>query len=99
MILAREIGGNPAVLVAAYPTRGLDVGAIENVRRLILNGRNQGMAVLLISEDLDEIFSMADRIVVLYEGQIMGEVAGDQAERAAIGLMMAGGRQSRKEAI
>ena len=99
VILAREIGGNPAVLVAAYPTRGLDVGAIENVRRLLLNGRDQGLAVLLISEDLDEIFTMADRIVVLYEGQIMGEVAGDQADRATIGLLMAGGHGAKKVAV
>lgn len=96
VILAREIGGNPAVLVAAYPTRGLDVGAIENVRRILINGRDQGMAVLLISEDLDEIFSIADRIVVLYEGQIMGEMAGTEADRETIGLMMAGGRKPEK---
>ncbi len=98
VILAREIGGNPAVLVAAYPTRGLDVGAIENVRRLLLQGRDQGMAVLLISEDLDELFAMADRIVVLYEGQIMGEMAADQADRETIGLLMAGGQRQEKVA-
>ncbi len=92
VILAREIGANPAVLVAAYPTRGLDVGAIENVRRILLQGRDQGMAILLISEDLDEIFALADRIVVLYEGQIMGELAAAQADRQRIGLMMAGQR-------
>lgn len=96
VILAREISGNPAVLVAAYPTRGLDVGAIENVRRILLSGRHAGMAILLISEDLDEIFAMADRIVVLYEGQIMGEMAGDRAGRESIGLMMAGGRMPEK---
>jgi simple sugar transport system ATP-binding protein len=93
VILAREISAKPTVLVAAYPTRGLDVGAIENVRRLILQGRDQGMAVLLISEDLDEIFAMADRIVVLYEGQIMGEMAGEAADRETIGLLMAGGQR------
>lgn len=98
VILAREIGNDPAVLVAAYPTRGLDVGAIENVRRLLLEGRERGMAILLISEDLDEIFAMADRIVVIYEGQIMGEMAGDRADRETIGLMMAGQRWSEKVA-
>jgi len=92
VILAREIGSKPAVLVAAYPTRGLDVGAIENVRRLLLQGRDQGMAILLISEDLDEIFALSDRIVVLYEGAIMGEVKGEGADRQTIGLMMAGQR-------
>ncbi|MBX3015697.1 MAG: ABC transporter ATP-binding protein [Caldilineaceae bacterium] len=90
VILAREIGGNPTVLVAAYPTRGLDVGAIENVRRMLLQGRYEGMAILLISEDLDEIFAMSDRIVVLYEGQIMGEVSSEHADRETIGLLMAG---------
>jgi len=98
VILAREIGGDPAVLVAAYPTRGLDVGAIENVQRLLLEGRERGMAILLISEDLDEIFAMADRIVVLYEGEIMGEVAGDRADRETIGLMMAGQRATERVA-
>jgi len=98
VILAREIGSNPTVLVAAYPTRGLDVGAIENVRRLLLQGRDQGMAVLLISEDLDEIFAMADRIIVLYEGQIMGEMAGEEADRETIGLLMAGGHGREKVA-
>jgi len=92
VILAREIGGDPAVLVAAYPTRGLDVGAIEHVRRLILHGRDQGMGVLLISEDLDELFALADRIVVLYEGKMMGEMASECADRETIGLMMAGER-------
>lgn len=98
VILAREIGSNPTVLIAAYPTRGLDVGAIENVRRILLQGRDQGMAVLLISEDLDEIFAMADRIVVLYEGQIMGEMAGEEADRETIGLLMAGGQRQEKVA-
>lgn len=90
VILAREISGEPGVLVAAYPTRGLDVGATENVRRLLIESRNRGVAILLISEDLDEIFALADRIGVLYEGRIVGEVDPQTTSRATIGLMMAG---------
>ena len=90
MILAREISGEPGVLVAAYPTRGLDVGATENVRRLLIESRNRGVAILLISEDLDEIFALADRVGVLYEGRIVGEVDPQTTSRETIGLMMAG---------
>lgn len=92
VILAREIGAEPAVLVAAYPTRGLDVGATENVRTLLLASRDRGVAILLISEDLDELFALTDRIAVLYEGQIVGEVDPATADREQIGLLMAGGR-------
>ena len=91
VILAREIAQRPLVTVAAYPTRGLDVGATENVRRILVNERNQGAAILLISEDLDEIFAIADRILVLYEGQIVGEMSAEEATLDQIGLMMAGG--------
>ncbi len=95
VILAREISAAPGVLVAAYPTRGLDIGATENVRNLLIEERTRGAAVLLISEDLDEIFALSDRVVVLYEGQIVGEVAGGAAERESVGLMMAGERTSK----
>ncbi len=90
VILAREISKRPRVLVAAYPTRGLDIGATEAVRKILLAERNEGAAILLISEELDEIFSISDRIAVLYEGRIMGEFASADANREAIGLMMAG---------
>lgn len=90
VILAREISSQPQVLVAAYPTRGLDIGATENVRQILLTQRNEGAAILLVSEDLDEIFALSDRIVVLYEGQVMGVVDAAEADRAQIGLMMAG---------
>jgi ABC-type uncharacterized transport system ATPase subunit len=92
VILAREISAQPKVLIAAYPTRGLDIGATENVRKILLDERNHGAAILLISEELDEIFSISDRIAVIYEGQIMGELASADADREAIGLMMAGHR-------
>jgi simple sugar transport system ATP-binding protein len=90
VILAREISQRPQVMVAAYPTRGLDVGATENVRNILVEQRNEGAAILLISEDLDEIFALADRIAVLYEGQIVGELAANEADREDVGLMMAG---------
>jgi simple sugar transport system ATP-binding protein len=91
VILAREIASQPNVLVAASPTRGLDIGATENVRRILLKERSQGAAILLLSEDLDEIFSISDRIAVIYEGQIMGVFAREDADLTTVGLLMAGG--------
>ncbi|MFZ0544492.1 MAG: ABC transporter ATP-binding protein [Candidatus Promineifilaceae bacterium] len=90
LILAREFSDDPNVIVAVYPSRGLDVGATESVHHLLIQERDRGAAVLLISEDLDELLSLADRIVVLYEGQIMGEVPPDDEKVEEIGLMMAG---------
>jgi simple sugar transport system ATP-binding protein len=77
-------------MVAVHPTRGLDVGATEAVRRLLLEQRDSGAGIVLISEDLDELLSMSDRIAVLYEGRIMGIVESDKARIEALGLMMAG---------
>ncbi|MDP2776839.1 MAG: ATP-binding cassette domain-containing protein, partial [Anaerolineales bacterium] len=74
VILAREISGLPAFMVAVQPTRGLDVGAIEGVHRLLLAQREAGAAVLLVSEELEELLSLCDRVYVIYEGKIMGEV-------------------------
>jgi simple sugar transport system ATP-binding protein len=96
LILARVLSRRPRVIVAAQPTRGLDVGAIEYVHEQLLAQRQRGAGVLLISEDLDEILSLADRVVVLYEGRIAGEVANLRGEDRdsiveRIGLMMAGG--------
>jgi general nucleoside transport system ATP-binding protein len=93
MILAREMSCSPKVMVAMQPTRGLDVGAIEAVHSLLLQEREQGAAVLLMSEELDEIISLSDRIVVMYEGQIMGELSAAEADLESIGLMMAGTRK------
>ncbi len=88
VILAREISGNPKLLVAVQPTRGLDVGAIEGIQRLLLAQREAGAAILLISEELEELISLSDRIYVIYEGKIMGEVTDGDIE--VIGLMMTG---------
>jgi simple sugar transport system ATP-binding protein len=90
MILARELSGHPRVVIAVHPTRGLDVGATEAVHRLLLQERDQGAGVLLISEDLDEILSLADRIAVIYEGRIMSVVDAEQADIEELGLQMAG---------
>jgi len=93
VMLARELAGKPAVVIASQPTRGLDVGATEYVHQRILEERERGAAVLLISEDLDEIFALSDRIVVLFEGEVMGEAVVEEASREQIGLWMSGVRQ------
>ena len=93
VLVARELGGDgsvPKVVVAAAPTRGLDVGAIEQVRALLDDARREGAGVVLISEDLDEVLAMADRFVVLYRGRISYEGSGSGADRDAIGRAMAG---------
>jgi simple sugar transport system ATP-binding protein len=92
VILARELAGNPKVIIAAQPTRGLDVGAMEYIHARILEEKDRGAAVVLISEDLDEIFNLSDRILVMYEGEVLGEVAAEQADRSQIGLWMSGVR-------
>ena len=89
VVLARELSSNPKVLVAETPTRGLDVGAIESVRQMLLAAAASGVAVLLLSEDLDEVIDLSDRIAVMYRGRIVGTV--DTKNRETIGLMMAGG--------
>lgn len=90
VILAREISSQPQLIVAVQPTRGLDVGAIESIQRLLLEQRELGTAVLLISEELEELLALSDRIAVIYEGEIMGVVMADEADVADIGLMMTG---------
>jgi general nucleoside transport system ATP-binding protein len=90
VVLAREFEGEPRVLVVASPTRGLDVSAIETVHRYLRDAASNGVGVLLISEDLDEILALADRIAVIYEGAIVGEVSGDVATPEELGLLMAG---------
>jgi simple sugar transport system ATP-binding protein len=94
VVIAREVARNPKVLIAAQPTRGLDVGAIEYVHRRLVAQRDAGDAVLLVSLELDEVLSLADRILVIYEGQIVGEHTGAVSEDE-IGLeMLGGGRQA-----
>jgi general nucleoside transport system ATP-binding protein len=91
VVLAREFSGEPRILVAASPTRGLDVGAIETVHAYLRDAASEGVGILLISEDLDEILALADRIAVMYEGRVVGEVDGQGADKQEIGFLMAGG--------
>jgi len=92
VLLARELHVAPNLLVAVHPTRGLDVGATEFVHQRLLEQRAEGTAILLISEDLDEVLTLSDRVAVLYEGEIMGLLPAAEAEIATVGLMMAGKR-------
>ncbi|HOJ02106.1 MAG TPA: heme ABC transporter ATP-binding protein, partial [Anaerolineaceae bacterium] len=90
LILAREITASQGILIAVYPSRGLDVGATESVRSTLLAQREKGATILLISEDLEEIKQLSDRVIVLYEGKIMGTVDPQSTPLETIGLMMAG---------
>ena len=90
VVLARELARSPRVILAAQPTRGLDIGATEYVREQLLKQRRQGVAIMLISEDLDEILALSDRIAVIYEGQIMDIVPRENATAEKLGLLMAG---------
>lgn len=95
VILARELSENPKILIASQPTRGLDIGAINTVRSFLLNERAKGCGIVLISADLEELMSMSDRILILYEGNVSGEILRDQIRQKfiseeEIGLMMGG---------
>lgn len=95
VILAREISTQPKLMVAVQPTRGLDVGAIEAIQRLLLEQRQAGTAVLLISEELEELFALSDRIAVIFDGRIMGVVPAAEADIDEIGLMMTGSKSKK----
>lgn len=90
VVLAREISRDPRAIIAAQPTRGLDIGATEYVREQILVERSKGVAIMLVSEDLDEILALSDRIAVLYEGQVMDIIPRADATPEKLGLLMAG---------
>ena len=94
VIIAREVENDKDLLIAVNPTRGLDVGAIEYVHKYIVEQRNKGKAVLLVSFELDEIMSLSDKIDVIYDGKIVAEVPGKDADENELGLMMAGGTQN-----
>ena len=93
LILGREISSEPTLLVAAHPTYGLDVGATEYIRKALLDLRSEGVAILLVSEDLEEIFELSDRIAVMFAGEIMGILPSSAAGIEDIGLMMAGSKR------
>ena len=92
-MLAREIDRDPRVLIAAQPTRGLDVGAIEFVHRRLIEERDEGRAILLVSLELDEVLSLSDRVLVMFEGEIAGEFPPTASEEE-LGIAMTGGRRS-----
>ena len=90
MVVARELARQPNVILAAQPTRGLDIGAMAYVHAQLMAQRDQGTAILLISTELDELLRLSDRIAVLYEGQIVGQMNTATADIQTLGLMMAG---------
>jgi simple sugar transport system ATP-binding protein len=92
-LVGREVEMDPKVMILRSPTRGLDVGATEAVRNQILDQREKGVAVLLISEDLDELMALADRLLVIYEGEVVGEMPTEDATAERLGLLMAGQRE------
>ena len=94
IIIGREIANNPDLLIAVQPTRGLDVGAIEYVHKTLVEQRDKGKAVLLISLELDEIMSLSDRVAVIYGGTIVGDFKREEVDENTIGLLMAGGTQN-----
>lgn len=89
LILARELDKNPEVLLVGQPTRGVDIGAIELIHQKLVDMRDEGCAVLLVSVELDEIMALSDRIIVMCEGEIVGELRGRDADKTTLGLMMA----------
>jgi simple sugar transport system ATP-binding protein len=98
MILARELARKPHFLIAAQPTRGVDIGAMEYIHNQLLLQRAEGLATLLISEDLDEVRALSDRIVVMFHGEVMGIVNNDEVTIEELGLMMAGERRATQPA-
>jgi len=94
VIIAREIGRDPDLLIAAQPTRGVDVGAIEFIHKRIIEQRDAGKAVLVISNELDEVMGLSDRILVMFHGEIVGEMPGDEATEDELGLYMAGAKRN-----
>jgi simple sugar transport system ATP-binding protein len=97
LILAREMLREPDLLVANQPTRGVDVGAIEFIRERLVEQRKSGTGVLLLSEDLDELFDLSDRILVIYQGEIVYETTPEEADRQRISLEMNGGKEEVKQ--
>ena len=90
LVVAREFQRNPQVLIAAQPTRGVDVGAIEFIHQRIVRARDEGAGVLLVSSELEEILSLSDRILVMYEGRIAAEFNRGQVSERELGLKMGG---------
>jgi simple sugar transport system ATP-binding protein len=99
VILAREMSAEPKIIVAAHPTRGLDIGATQAMHERLLERVRAGAAMLLISEDLDELLALSDKIAVMCRGEIVGILVADQANLDALGLMMAGRVHTESESV
>ena len=99
IIVGREIERNQDLLIAVQPTRGLDVGAIEGIHNLLLKQRENDKAILLVSSELDQVFSLSDRILVMYEGEIVGEFSPKEITKEKIGLYMSGAKKDQVNAI
>lgn len=99
LIVARELSRKPTLLIASQPTRGVDIGAIEFIHKRIVGARDAGLAVLLVSADLSEVMSLSDRIIVLFEGQVMGELTQAEATAEKLGLLMAGSHDGGADAV
>ena len=97
VVVAREVSMNRKLLVASQPTRGVDIGAIELIRNTLEKAKKEGAAVLLISAELEEIISLSDRIIVIHEGKITGEMMAEEANENNLGLLMMGGTEAGKE--
>jgi len=91
IVLAREIDAGGDLLLASQPTRGVDVGSIENIRKALVAARDRGTAILLVSADLEEVLSLCDRMAVLFEGRITGFLRAEEANEERLGLLMTGG--------
>ena len=89
LILARELDKSPSVLLVGQPTRGVDIGAIELIHQKIIDMRDANCAILLVSVELDEIMTLSDRILVMFEGRVVGSMKGSEADKTSLGLMMA----------
>jgi simple sugar transport system ATP-binding protein len=94
VIVAREIDYNPEILIAVQPTRGLDVGAIEYIHKKLIEQRDEGKAVLLVSLELDEVMNVSDRILVIYEGEIVADLDPKKITIQELGLYMSGSKRS-----
>jgi simple sugar transport system ATP-binding protein len=98
IVLAREMERNPDLLLVGQPTRGVDIGAIEFIHKQLIAMRDAGKAILLVSVELDEIMSLADRILVMFDGMIVGETSQGEATEQALGLLMAGETTAARQA-
>ena len=98
VIIAREFSHDPSVLLMAQPTRGIDVGATEYIHDEIIRFRDKGKAILLISSELTEVKGLTDRLLVMYEGEIVGEFVSDEVSFEELGLYMSGAKRMKKDA-